>query len=994
MRFFVLLWGLLLVYLSLDVGRICRAADEAPMYRVEQQVSSDWVTRSITFLSSGYAVEEEVLFQSDVNLCVRALHGRIRGVTAEPWDRYASLLNIYAVFQPSVESGAASKEDLKGGRNNLGCSITLTYPPVVSCDLNAVFRLAAYAPVQDLVVVLVNQPKAAVGVGGKSIAIFTNDPLFMPFFVIRELSKAVTSLGSEYAFGVEDKHVVQVPNCAPSIEAARAAWGHWIDQGLADETPLKGCFFNNYYRPTRQDCIMRNSSVGGLCAVCKEQVNLALLSADLGDSTAHTRCIRDTPNLIFNRFQDLQIHIGEIGGMTDMKVDWMLADGSIVGTANDSQLVIALDSLRGLPLPTEICAVITDNSPYIRPKWRAKLLRRIASFRLVSDTSSTPVNVRRCGMSEVCKSCQGPHCDETVLSHPNVMKWAVEEDVKVRRNSYVILVAVYSGVAIVLLLIVLVLYLRCYLRRPHEIFFNPCMDRVNRGVLLIISVIITCMSTFTLVSIPLLDENHFIFLRKLFIPFFVMTTVTYLFSLLNFVAVIFRLYIFTVICGAVLLLIGLFHAALGALLGLAAGFVEDFLVGYAASGWMETAHSNPSQISRVQSHLKCSGFFVSCLEVASSICPVGSESNLHAEPCATALLKALYNMHTALTVSIFITGALVIVCGLLDFVFVLRSLHLSRMGRRRRMYRNDPHAAVLPLVFAEARRAHRMFCRSFNGHGRTLEAQRVTGFLERVFGTKLKPEEKGMLEAEGPFTFNGLMSFFFPHFITSRMDPRQLTPEEAHMAQGVFELQCLQFQKLWKFATASAAMSPGKLCGLFRLYTRDNFVVEPQELLALIKKAADTNSIEAALYRGLTTFELEGLRNAWAVLKPNIIGDLNDEQIALFYQWTHRDVLRGDNHLKEWKQSLDVRRRGRIGWGEFCYPFAKRALLWKAREFLSNMGKEVPPELLKKEFVQWRFGNTVVNATFLPYEDEIPIERVLEYVLSHAKGKQRKRKEL
>ncbi|ESL09957.1 hypothetical protein TRSC58_02316 [Trypanosoma rangeli SC58] len=994
MRFFVLLWGLLVVCLTLGVGRIYCAADGEPTYRAEQQVSGDWVTRSITFLSSGYAVEEEVLFHSDVSLCVRALHGRIRGVTAEPWDRYASFLNIYAVFQPSVESGAASKGDLKGGRNNLGCSITPTYPSVVSCDLNAVFRLAAYAPVQDLVVVLVNQPKAAVGVGGKSIAIFTNDPLFMPFFVIRELSKAVASLSSEFAFGVEDKHAVQVPNCAPSIEAARAAWGHWIDQGLADETPFKGCFFNNYYRPTRQDCMMRNSSVGGLCAVCKEQVNLALLSADLGDSKAHTRCIRNTPNLIFNHFQDLQIHIGEIRGMTDMKVDWMLADGSIVGTTNASQLVITSESLRGLPLSTEICAVITDNSPYIRPKWRTKLLRRIASFILASDTSSTPVNVGRCGMSEVCESCQGPHCDVTALSRPNVMKWAVEEDVKVRRSSYLILVAVYSGVAFVLLLIVLMLYWRCYLRRSHEIFFNPCMDRVNRGVLLVISVIITCMSTFTLVSIPLWDEDHFIFLRKLFITFFVMTTVTYLFSLLNFVSVIFRLYIFTVICGAVLLLMGLLHAVLGALLGLASGFLVDVLVGHVAPAWMDMAHNNPSQISRLQSHLKCSGFFVSCLEVASSICPVGSESNMHAETCATALLKAVHNMPTSLTVFILITGALVIVCGFLDLVFVMRSLHLSRMGRRRRMYRNDPHAAVLPLVFAEARRAHRMFCRSFDGHGKTLEAQRATGFLERAFGTKLKPEEKGMLESEGPVTFNRLMSFFFPYFSTSRMDPRQLTPEEAHTAQGVFELLCFQFQKLCKFATASAAMSPGTLYGLFRLYTRDHFVVEPQKLLALIKKAADANSIETALCQGLTNFELEGLRNVWAVLNPNIIGDLNDEQIALFYQWTHRDVLRGDNHLKEWKRSLDVRKRGSIGWGEFCYPFARRALLWKAREFLSNLGKEVPPELLKKEFVQWRFGNTVVDATFLPYEDEIPIERVLEYVLSHARGMQKKRKEM
>ncbi|RNF16249.1 uncharacterized protein Tco025E_05370 [Trypanosoma conorhini] len=964
MRVFFLLCGLSLVCLVLGVARRCSAADGAPTFRAVQQVPGDWVTRSITFLSAGYAVEEEAIFQSDVDRCVSALHGRIRGVTAEPWDRYASSLNIYAVFQSSAVSGVAVKGESKSGRNNLGCSIVLAYPPAVSCDLSAVFTLAAYAPVRDLVVVLVNQPNHVVGVGGKSLAIFTNDPLFMPFFAIRELSKAVASLSSEYASGVEEKRAVQVPNCASSIEAARAAWGHWIGQGLADETPSQGCFFNNYYRPTRQACMLRNSSVGELCAVCKEQVNLALLSVDLNASVAPTRCTSAAPTLLVSHSQGLQLHIGEIKGMTNMKVEWRLADGSIVDTANASQLVISSDVLRSWRLPTEVCAVITDNSPHIRPKWRTRLPRRVASFRLASDAAWSPVSLKRCGLSEVCTSCEEPHCNETAIPHSKVIKWAVEEDVNVRRENYMILVFICSTVALVLLLTVLVLYFRCYLRRPHEIFFTACTDRVIRGAILILSVIITCMSTFTLAAILLFIENHSIFWRQLFVPFFVITAATYLLSLLNFVSVVFRLYVSTIICGAVLLLIGLLHAVLGTLLGLAAVLAKDALTGYVASQWMDTARNNPIQISRLQSHLKCSGFFVACLEVVSSICPVGSESNLYVEPCATAFVDAVHAAHTPLVASALITGALLIVCAPLDFVFVLRSLHLSRMGRRRRTYRNDPQAAVLPLTFAEARRVHRMFDRSSDKYSKTLAGQRVSGFLERAFNTKLKPEEKIMFVSEGPVTFKRLMSLFFPHFATARMDPRQLTPEEAQVAQGVFELQCCQFQKLWQFAMTSAALSPGTLFNLFRSYTCDHFVVEPHEFLAIIKKAADANSAEAAMCRGLTAFELEGLRNAWAVLKPSIVGDLNEEQIALFYQWTHRAALRGDEHLKEWKQFLDVRKRGGIGWGEFCYPFAKRALLWRAREFLSNLGKEVPPELLRKELVQWRFGDAVVNAIF------------------------------
>ncbi|PWV00391.1 putative IgA Peptidase M64 [Trypanosoma cruzi] len=147
------------------------------------------------------------------------------------------------------------------------------------------------------------------------------------------------------------------------------------------------------------------------------------------------------------------------------------------------------------------------------------------------------------------------------------------------------------------------------------------------------------------------------------------------------------------------------------------------------------------------------------------------------------------------------------------------------------------------------------------------------------------------------------MSLFFPHFITSRMDPRQLTPEETQEVQGVFELQNCQYQKFCRFATASGALSPETLFKLFLFYTSDHFTVDESEFISLIKAEAETNCPDASMCRGLTAFELEGLRHVWTALNPRILGDLNDEQIALFYQWTHSEPLSGDSHFQEWKNS-------------------------------------------------------------------------------------------
>ncbi|EKF33556.1 hypothetical protein MOQ_002576 [Trypanosoma cruzi marinkellei] len=988
MRFIAFLWGLLLACLILGVVRTCRAADNEPKYREVQRVSVDWRTRSITFLSAGYTADQENQFQSDVNKCVDALYGRVRGVASEPWNRYASLLNIYAVFQPSVDANTTvgKKEALKNDQIDLECSISHSYPLFISCNLSAVFALSTYAPTKDLIVVLVNDPSNVVGEGGKSLAVFTNAPLFMPFLAVRELSKAIASLSSEYAMGVEEKYDVYVPNCAPSIEAARARWDYWIDQGLVDKTPSRGCFFTNYYRPSESDCMMRKSSKEGLCAVCKEQVNIALLSADPNFSRPTTRCTRTAQKVQLDKSKDIQLNIGEITGMTNMSVSWMLGNGTIFHAAHSSQLVVPKELWNNWSLPTELCAVITDNSPYIRPVKGTKLFRRILSYELFLDKSA-PFEMKMCGMSDSCTPCEGSGCDDSHIFFSQDFEGKKQGAAKAKTTNYVISVAVCTSFALLVLLIVTVLYLCCYLKRPHELFSTLFMDLLIRKFIFIISFNLVGLSIFSLASVLLFLDVHAMLSKHLLIPYLGITVWAYSTALLNIASVIFRWYAFVIACSAFFLVNGLLHTIIGALWVIVTVFEGDCLLGYVSSRWLKTAITRPSEIELIQSVLQCSGFFVSCLEVTSSSCPKESVSNMYAKPCEKVFMRDLYASHGPITASVFITGLLLVASGLLNVVFLIRSFYLSKIGIQRRKYHSDPEAAVLPLTFEEARKLRRMFYRVSDKTNRTLAGRAVTQFLEKVFRTKLEPGEKRKIENEGPVTFDKLMSLFFPHFITSRMDPRQLTPEETQEVRGVFELQTCQYQKFCRFATASGALSPETLFKLFCLYTSDHFTVDESEFISLIKAEAETNCPDASMCRGLTVFELEGLRHVWAALNPKILGDLNDEQIALFYQWTHDEPLYGDSHFQEWKESLDVRQRGSIGWGEFCYPFAQRALLWKARRFLSDMEKEVPPEMIKKNLVEQRFGCEVVNAVFLPYEDEVPIERVLEYVLFSSKSK-------
>ncbi|ORC93638.1 uncharacterized protein TM35_000015150 [Trypanosoma theileri] len=996
----------LILLLFVVITPSCDALNVIPRrYKVVQRAARDGTTRSITFLSSGYSAKSVDVFNNNVKSCVDALYGKDPTVSAAPWNRYVSLLNIYSVFQASEENDVIdslgthqecndpTKCNKNIAENNLGCTFGIPDPSVISCNLSAVFTLATVAPVSDLIVVLVNKPNNISSTSGNSLAVFTNEPSFLPFFAIRELSKAIANLSSEYNHGINEASHVSIPNCVPSLNEAHQEWGYWMTRGEISETPTQGCFFNNYYRPTENGCIMRNSTLKGMCPICKEQVNLSLLKDKKGISLSAGRCPKEDSLVHVDVSQDLQLTVGDIGVQDDVIVIWRDENGTIINNnfgKNNASLLVPQSSLITWTFPRKIIVSIEDNSPYVRPEKRTELFKRKTTFYLVSLLPNT-CNITKCGLFSTCTSCSGSNCSLDIPPKRQEIHWDTNYFNRPSTISYRIVASVISTTAVFLVALVFLFYYFCYYKRPHEVISPQFMDYLLCGGIFIISFILLGLSTYILVVITLFFEAYVVVWRRWIIPSTLTGALIYVMAIANLGFMLFRCFKPIKLFSIIMFCIGIVLIAVGLFLGWThLHRNEDNLISYVASSWLEAVKETSSVVHRVQSQLKCSGFFVSCLEVRSSYCPKDSESNMYVNSCKTPFMNLIASTYVQLSAISLATGILLIGMAAINIIFFLRFSLLVISARERRSHRTEPNALTLPFTFQEVSEARRLFNAITTKTNRTLEGTRAVEFLQRVFAADLKDAEIARVESSGPLSFEALMALHFPYVDPTRIDPRQLTPDEIFEERGVVGKQQRQYSKLQAFASASGTLAPATLFQIYQKHVKENFITDQEKFLTILREEAIKNCPDAPLCNGLGALELEGLRNVWVQLNPAILGDLSNEQIDVFYQWTHGEPLRDAAHFREWKRSLDVRNRGAIGWGEFCYPFAKRARLRKAREYLSSLGKEIPPEMVSRSLVEKNYGSTAVESVFMIYENEVPIERLVEYFLQYREAELKK----
>lgn len=959
-----------------------------------QQAAPDGYTRSITFLSAGYLETEENDFNTDVDYVLAALSNYSTGVLSDPWPRYAAQFNFYAVFQPSGVSGFSAG-------NNLECSVSngdVTYP---SCSVPLVTSLATYAPAEDIILVIVHSSRA-VGTGGNGIAVVTNLQEYLPVLAVHYLNRAIANLSEEYNEGFNGAPRAQLPNCAESVEDASTRWSYWYNEMLEDDeiNPIlngAGCTFSSYTAPTANQCLMRSTSLNTMCPICREQLNLAFFGGGVSDGYAQhpttsplslsaDQCPPSHHSIVASGI--VVLYAGSFSIQNDVVVTWYNSDGTKLGTGAYLQ-----PDVSAITAETVIKAVYTDNSPYVQPTKR-DTLTSVIEFRLVPSAPSgvTPA------APECYASLSDPpatatattYCPDGTQCGSATPKKTIPEDMgagekytrlPLRRSDFVLPVSIASGTSFVLWLLITVIFIVHFRRAPREVLDITTTDF---AMIVVITSLTTVLWIFAIFSIGVANARKH---REVvvFLPVcrttLILCSVTIGVCVANYISVLMRWYIMCAACAVTGAAVGitLFVFGVFTILGTAASSSRQFQ-SMLYKRWNLGVQQNENIMCPFQRRYECSGYYASCFELESTSCIPGCNANFYMAPCGPYFTQIFKEQYSPIDALILVVSCLLILVAALNAIYFMRFRQISANGKFSRSFRSNPHPPVLPVTFNEASRARRYFEYATRNTNGKMKGKAAIAFLECIFDGPVQEEEREKLQEMGEMGFDELMLLYFPYAQTSQMDPRMLTPDEAEGTSEMLQLERKQYKRLEEFQEAAGCLSPEELQELFQKHFSTVFMPSKEEILEKIREAAKTCA-DAPMCRGLSRAELEGLRGLWVAVHPSISGFLTDPELEVLYNFTHDDKCRSVEQLLEWRTTLDVRGNDKkVGWGEFCYPFAQKALLRDARDYLKAVECEIPPEMVPKLFAVERFGDSILS-TFLPYEQEIPIERLVATIM-------------
>lgn len=550
------------------------------------------------------------------------------------------------------------------------------------------------------------------------------------------------------------------------------------------------------------------------------------------------------------------------------------------------------------------------------------------------------------------------------------------------RAAFYVPFVVSGACSLIFLLCITIFYLLHVSRAPREVLSITFLDRVLViflssiiVVLWIFAILITSQSNFKngsdRISVLLPVATSLLWL----------SAVTTVFCALNFLACLMRWYLCCAACAVGEVLIGIASVIFGgyAMLASLGGESKEFQNLF-YSYWVDGAQKQDEWVCPFQETHECSGYTISCFQINSTACVNGCVGNEAMIPCGMAFTSSFSSQFDLLYSLTLTMSCLLIVSASLNVIYYLRFRQISRSGNFHRTFRLDAQRTVLPITFIEARIARKSFNYAARGNNGKMSAEDALKFLDVAFCCPILDEEVKLISRKTEWTFDELMLTYFPFVQTSLTDPRMLAPEEAEAATCMLQLEKKQFKRLKEFEEASGCLSPETLQTLFQDHFGKVFMPENDTILSVIREAAKECS-DQDVCRGLSPSELEGLRVLWVALHPAVSGSLDLHELGLWYSISHHPhQLETLEALEKWKSDVDVSGRGVIGWREFCYPYARRALLRKARRTLKIANCSLPPEMISKDTVLQRWGKTYTNI-FLPYEKEIPLERLAVVML-------------
>eukprot|EP00992_Anisonema_acinus_P015560 TRINITY_DN9793_c0_g1_i1.p1 TRINITY_DN9793_c0_g1~~TRINITY_DN9793_c0_g1_i1.p1 ORF type:complete len:1087 (+),score=250.18 TRINITY_DN9793_c0_g1_i1:46-3306(+) len=322
--------------------------------------------KNLVFVSGGFTASQQDLFDSVVKRASDFLKGDTG--PAEPWSRYFSMVNIYSVFQPSVEPGASFPTDAAGEgghptkgayttRNNLKRHYGYKVLRLLSCD-NGLSQVLAYSnvpasqnlsdvrigvdPEKTTVVVLVNDDYY--GGAGLPRLCFLYTGAKMESVLIHELGHADALLSDEYDYDFNEKrNIGDLPNCF--YQSTGVPWAHWVGHGGIG-APVAQCSYSNYYRPTTAGCLMNLQTVTSFCAVCAE-AQLRAIYRDMAATSIAPRCPGPTEVMVITNTPGERQYLAanaqffearKRGNMDNGNIlyTWETANGTVLATQETS----------------------------------------------------------------------------------------------------------------------------------------------------------------------------------------------------------------------------------------------------------------------------------------------------------------------------------------------------------------------------------------------------------------------------------------------------------------------------------------------------------------------------------------------------------------------------------------------------------------------------------------------------------------------------------
>lgn len=262
-------------------------AVSAPVKEIQRNLPSDKAI-DIAIIAEGYTIAEQEQFYADAQKLAENLF------THEPFAKYKSRINIYAIAAPSTDSGISMPHKNEWKNTALGSHFYTFYEPryLTSPDMFTIRNYASLVP-YDAVYILANTTTY----GGGGIYNFyalasAHSERSKSEVVVHEFGHSFAGLADEYFYDKEDVFDEMYslteepwePNITTLVQFDKK-WKNDLPKNTviptavtdASKTQKIGVFegggyrTKGVYRPA-YDCRMRTNNAKGFCSVCEKAV--------------------------------------------------------------------------------------------------------------------------------------------------------------------------------------------------------------------------------------------------------------------------------------------------------------------------------------------------------------------------------------------------------------------------------------------------------------------------------------------------------------------------------------------------------------------------------------------------------------------------------------------------------------------------------------------------------------------------------------------------